>query len=133
MHSGPRQDRLVISSFKAVHNTGPSPSQQNLYNGSLRGADNSHGIITNISTSHCRAQSVSSEIKTNFLNNRNWAGYLECGFTKTEDVAHTTHTGTFPLVELAGDVGKVPVLHRAVKAHVNILKVRDDSVRGDPS
>ena len=132
MHSGARQDGFIISSFEAVHNGGPASSQQNLYNGSLLRPHNSHGIITNISTSHGRAQSVSPEIKTNFLNNRNWAGYLECGLTETEDVADSAHTGTFPLIELAGDVGQIPVLHGAVEAHVDILKVREDSVRADP-
>ena len=127
MHSGPRQDGFIISSLKAVHNTGPSSSQQNLYNGSLRGPNNSHGIITNISTSHGRAQSVGAEIKTNFLNNRNWAGYPEVGFTKTRDVPGAAHTRTFSLIELTRDVGQVPVLHRAVEAHVDVLKVIDDS------
>ena len=122
MHHSARQYWFIISRLKTVHNIGPPSGQQNFYYSALRGPDNSDGIITNVSTSHSGAQCVNSEIKTNFLDNRNWAGNLESGLTKTKNVPRAARSGTLPFVHRAGDVGQVPVLHRAVEAHVNILK-----------
>ena len=121
VHHCARKNLLSIwSRSKSLNDIWPAECQKHFYHFALACTHESHHVVPNCGSCHCGPQ-VIAETQPDLLGYRRRPRDFKSCLAKAGNVAARAGAGTFPVVNWTGDVRQVPVLHRPIEAHVDVL------------
>ena len=121
VHHRARKDHLSIGCrSKSLDDIRPTECQKHFYHFALACTHESHHVVPNCGSRHSGPQ-VIAQTQPNLLGYRRRSRDFKSCLAKAGNVAARAGTRTFPVVDWTRDVRQVPVLHRPVEAHVDVL------------
>ena len=121
VHHRAGKDHLSIgSSSESLNDIRPSERQKHFYHFAPTRPHESDHVFPNCRSCHSAPQ-VIAETQPDLLGYRRRSRDFKSGLAKAGDVSARSRARTLSVVNRAGDVRQVPVLHRPVETHVDVL------------
>ena len=121
VHHRAWQNPLTVwSRSKSLNDIWAAECQKHFYHFPLVRPHESHHVVPNCASCH-RGPQVVAQTQADLLGYWRRSRDFKSGLAKAGNVAARAGARAFPVVNRAGDVRQVPVLHRPVEAHVDVL------------